>query len=97
MAKAFAPKAKIIKIGLRAGEKMHEEMITSSDSLNTLEFKNYYVILPTTQDFINWNLKNFIKTSDSSIGKYCKEGFSYNSYSNPNYVTISDLKKMTEE
>ena len=97
VAKAFAPRAKIVKIGLRAGEKMHEEMITSSDSLNTLEFKKYYVILPTTQDNINWNLKNFIKSSDTSIGKYCKEGFSYNSYSNPNYVTISDLKKMTDK
>ncbi len=97
VAKAFAPRAKIVKIGLRAGEKMHEEMITSSDSLNTLEFKKYYVILPTTQDNINWNLKNFIKSSDASIGKYCKEGFSYNSYSNPNYVTISDLKKMSDK
>tara|TARA_B100000787_G_C16199145_1_gene303532 strand:- start:10085 stop:11095 length:1011 start_codon:yes stop_codon:yes gene_type:complete len=96
VAKAFAPKAKIINIGLRAGEKMHEEMITTSDSINTLEFKDYYVILPTTQDFINWNLKDFIKKSDSNPGKFCKEGFSYNSYSNPNYVTISELKKMGE-
>ena len=96
VAKAFAPKAKIINIGLRAGEKMHEEMITSSDSYNTLEFKDYYVILPATQDFINWSLKNFIKKSDSSLGKFCKEGFSYNSYNNPNYVTIPELKKMGE-
>ena len=86
VAKAFAPKAKIINIGMRAGEKMHEEMITSSDSYNTLEFKDYYVILPATQDFI--------KKSDSSPGKFCKENFSYNSYDNPDYVTISELKKM---
>jgi UDP-N-acetylglucosamine 4,6-dehydratase len=97
VAKAFAPKAKVINIGLRPGEKMHEEMITISDSLNTLEFKNYYVILPTTPDFINWELKNFIKKSDISIGKFCKENFSYNSYNNPNYVSISELKQMEKK
>jgi UDP-N-acetylglucosamine 4,6-dehydratase len=96
VAKAFAPKAKIVSIGLRAGEKMHEEMITTSDSYNTLEFNDYYVILPTAQDFINWNLKNFIKKSDISTGRFCAEEFSYNSYNNPNYVTIPELKKMGE-
>lgn len=96
VAKAFAPRAKIITIGLRAGEKMHEEMITSSDSYSTIEFKDYYVILPTTNDFINWKVKDFIKKSDSSPGKFCKENFSYNSFNNLNYVTISKLKKMKE-
>ena len=46
LAKHIAPKSKIINIGIRPGEKLHEEMITSEDSPNTIEFKNHYVILP---------------------------------------------------
>ena len=43
--RAFAPSAKKINIGIRPGEKIHEEMITSSDSFNTIEFKDYFVII----------------------------------------------------
>ena len=46
--KAIAPKAKIKIVGIRPGEKIHEEMITKSDSLNTFEFKKYFVILPNS-------------------------------------------------
>jgi UDP-N-acetylglucosamine 4,6-dehydratase/5-epimerase len=95
--KAFAPKAKIKKIGLRAGEKMHEEMITNSDSYNTAEFKNYFVILPVVHDFINWKVKDFIRKSDSSPGKLCKKNFSYNSFNNSKYVTVEQLKKMIKD
>ena len=44
LAKAIAPKIKAKIIGIRPGEKIHEEMITATDSLNAAEFKNYYVI-----------------------------------------------------
>ena len=46
LAKAVAPKVEQKIIGIRPGEKIHEEMITVSDSLKTVEFKKYYVILP---------------------------------------------------
>jgi len=66
VAKAFAPHCKIKVLGLRPGEKLHEEMITSSDSFNTLEYKNYYVILPSTTEFINWNFKDFAKSKKTA-------------------------------
>jgi len=46
IAKAIAPNAKLIDVGIRPGEKLHEEMITESDSYNTIEFEKYYAILP---------------------------------------------------
>ena len=94
--KAFAENAKIVNIGIRPGEKIHEEMITSSDSLSTIEFKNYFVILPTAVDLLSWNVKDFIKKSDDKPGKFCKENFSYNSLNNHEYVSVKQLKKMKE-
>jgi FlaA1/EpsC-like NDP-sugar epimerase len=64
VAKAFAPNCKIRVLGLRPGEKMHEEMITSSDSYNTLEYKDYYVILPSTREFLSWKVEDFVKNKD---------------------------------
>ena len=61
VAKAFAPNCKIKFLGLRPGEKIHEEMITSSDSFNTLEYKDYYVILPSTTEFLSWKIEDFMK------------------------------------
>ena len=52
-------------IGIRPGEKLHEEMITQTDALNCVEFKNYYVILPATP---LWNIEEFIKNSGHSSG-----------------------------
>ena len=49
VAKAIDPKIKTKVIGIRPGEKLHEEMITLSDSYRTLEFKNHFVILPSTK------------------------------------------------
>ena len=47
LAKAISPKAKKPIIGIRPGEKLHEEMITESDSFNTIELNDYYVIMPS--------------------------------------------------
>ena len=58
--KAITPQSKLKYIGLRAGEKKHEEMISVNDSLNTLEFKKHYVIVPNnTSDHLN--LKKYMK------------------------------------
>ena len=57
LAKAISPSAKFKFVGIRPGEKIHEEMISTNESLNTVEFKNYFAIIPKS-DFINWDKKN---------------------------------------
>ena len=49
IAKAIAPKCDHKIVGIRPGEKLHEEMITTTDSLNTIEFNKYFVVLPSTR------------------------------------------------
>ena len=91
VAKAIAPGAKLKMIGIRPGEKLHEEMITETDSLNCIEFKNYYVILPSMP---LWDEDKFIKESNHGIGKKCVFGFSYNSGTNTNFLSVEELKKL---
>ena len=89
--KAVDENIKYKVVGIRPGEKIHEEMITPSDAINTVEFNDYYVILPS----INiWNKDKFLKDSGTSIGKLCKEGFSYNSESNKSFLSIKQLRKL---
>ena len=83
LAKSIAPKAKLKFIGIRPGEKIHEELITRSDSLNTLEFKNYFIILPP-------NNKNFKKL----YPKLSKKEFSYNSETNKKFMNDIQLRKL---
>tara|TARA_Y100001935_G_scaffold238302_1_gene224545 strand:- start:1390 stop:2397 length:1008 start_codon:yes stop_codon:yes gene_type:complete len=94
IAKAVAPRSKIKFIGIRPGEKIHEEMITETDSLNTAEFKNYYVIMPSTEQ---WNIKKFLKESSSAPGKMCDENFSYDSGSNNNFLDVEQIKHLIKD
>ena len=91
IAKAIAPEAKQVITGIRPGEKLHEEMITISDSYNTVEFENYFVIVPSTKSA----LKNIL--IDEKHGKAYEEGVSYNSESNKHYLTIDELRKLIAE
>jgi len=96
VAKAFASNCKIKVLGLRPGEKMHEEMITISDSYNTLEYKDYYVILPSTTEFLNWKIEDFFKNKQNGPLKKCKENFSYNSLQNDKYLTSKELIELVK-
>lgn len=78
-------------IGIRPGEKMHEEMISDSDSTNTIEFKDFYIIRPD-HNFNIWKLKN-IKTNYKP--KLVKEGFHYRSDQNK-FLKIYEIKKLIE-
>tara|TARA_Y100000591_G_scaffold69691_1_gene57828 strand:- start:18216 stop:19214 length:999 start_codon:yes stop_codon:yes gene_type:complete len=91
VAKAIAPKAKHEIIGIRPGEKLHEEMITETDALNSVEFEKYFVILPSTQ---LWDIDKFREESNSSVGEMCEYGFSYNSGTNKNFLNATDLKDL---
>jgi UDP-N-acetylglucosamine 4,6-dehydratase (inverting) len=96
VAKAFAPNCKIKVLGPRPGEKIHEEMITTSDSYNTLEYKDYFVILPSTTEFLNWKTKDFVKNKKNGPPNKCKENFSYNSLQNDKYLTTQELIEMVK-
>ncbi len=87
LAKAISANSKIKIIGIRNGEKLHEEMITLSDSFNTIESKNYYVILPS-------NLDNSKKYLHHYNAKKIKKPFSYNSFENKQKLNGKDIKKL---
>ena len=93
LAKAIAPEINPTIVGIRPGEKLHEEMITKTDSLNAVEFKEYYVIIPDTL-YVKLNKDKFLKKSNSTLGKFCKRGFSYSSEKNSKFLTIKELKNL---
>jgi FlaA1/EpsC-like NDP-sugar epimerase len=82
----IAPKAKHKIIGIRPGEKLHEEMISSDDSYSTYEYSNYYKILPQIYE---WE-KDSLRIKE---GKKVSEGFVYSSDNNREWMTKSDLQK----
>ena len=88
VATAVGPDCEQRIIGIRPGEKIHEEMITSSDSFFTYDLGKYYVILPQMP---KWNINDFIK---SFSARKVREGFTYNSGENEEWVSVEDLRKL---
>ena len=91
LAKAVSIKAKIKTIGIRPGEKLHEEMISKDESLNTIEYKNFYVIVPRSK-YISLDRNKYLKYLKN--GKICPKDFSYNSLENKNYLSVEQLKNL---
>jgi UDP-N-acetylglucosamine 4,6-dehydratase (inverting) len=91
VAEAVAPGCRQEIVGIRPGEKIHEEMITASDSFNTVDLGRYYAILPTTEQY--------------GIDEYCarrggtrvQPGFAYNSGDNPEFLSVDDLRALINE
>lgn len=87
VAQAIAPNVKTEIVGIRPGEKLHEEMITDTDALNTIELDKYYAILPsisysyTNEDYISHHSAKLVPT-----------GFTYNSGTNSEWETIESLR-----
>ncbi len=94
LVKAISKNIETKVIGLRPGEKLHEEMITKSDSMNTLEFNEYFVILP---DLVRLQEKQSQKTKKLLIGSQCPDGFSYNSETNPKFLSINELRELIQD
>ena len=88
LAQAIAPEAEHRVVGIRPGEKIHEEMITASDSPNTVDMGRYYAILPSGSTY--------------SIEDYCARmqgtpvapGFAYDSGSNDDFLSVAQLREM---
>ncbi len=91
VARAVVPDAKYDLIGIRPGEKLHEEMITATDSINTLEFEDYFVIMPSVQ---LWDVNRYMETYD---GKRCADGFAYSSGNNDRWLTVEDIRDLIQE
>lgn len=91
LARVIAPDAKQVIVGIRPGEKIHEEMITADDSLNTVELRNMYVILPPVPD---WNVPAWMKKQKA---RKVKEGFAYNSGKNKQWLKDKALRRLLEK
>ena len=87
MAKAISPKCKLKIIGIREGEKIHEELISKAESVNAFDLKTFYVICGNEKSRKKYsnNLKNKVK-----------EGFVYNSLDNKKYLSVAELKTMAQ-
>lgn len=88
LAKAIDKNCKVEIIGIRPGEKIHEEMITTSDSYLTYEIEDKYVILPQKP---NWILDDYIKKNNAVK---TPNGFSYNSGKNDWFLTTDELRML---
>lgn len=88
VAEAIGPKCEKPEIGIRPGEKIHEEMITPSDSFYTYDLGKYFAIVPTTP---NWKLEDFIREFKA---EKVPHGFSYNSGNNDDWESVEGLRKL---
>lgn len=91
VAEAIGPDCEKPIIGIRPGEKVHEEMITASDSFNTYDLGKYYAILPQVPRF---KLEDFIEQNNA---KPVEQGFRYNSGENEEWETVESLRKLIKE
>ncbi len=88
LAQAIAPNCRIEMVGIRPGEKIHEEMITETDSINTLDCGNYYVIKPTVP---LWNEDDWCQKFNA---QKVQLGFKYNSGTNTEWLSVNEIQSL---
>lgn len=93
VATAIAPELEQKIVGIRPGEKLHEEMITISDSFNTLDLGKYYAILPQKSSYSKYTKDDYKKAFNA---KDVPIGFSYNSGSNTDWETVKTLRQLVK-
>lgn len=91
VAEAIGPECEKPIVGIRPGEKVHEEMITASDSFYTYDLGKYYAILPATHQ---WKLKEYIHTFGA---KKVENGFRYNSGENTQWESVETLRRLIKK
>ena len=91
VAQAIGPDCEHKVIGIRPGEKIHEEMITASDSFFTYNLGKYFVIVPQTPF---WNIDDFISNFKAEL---VPNGFAYNSGTNTEWETVDSLRNLIKE
>jgi len=91
VAEAIGPECEKKVIGLRPGEKIHEEMITSADSFYTYDLGNYFTILPSQH---TWNINEYIEHFNA---KRVAQGYRYNSGENDDWVGVEQIRKLIKQ
>ena len=94
VAKAIAPDLEHRIVGIRPGEKLHEEMITASDSYNTVDLGKYYAILPQKSPYSRYTKEEYKKEFNANN---VPEGFSYDSGNNTDWESIESLRELVIE
>jgi FlaA1/EpsC-like NDP-sugar epimerase len=88
IAEAIGPNCKQEIVGIRPGEKLHEEMITSSDSPNTIDLGGYYAILGSGHQI---NMSQYFKTLNA---QKVPTGFAYESGSNADFLSVTKIREL---
>ncbi len=88
LARAVAPECRTETVGIRPGEKLHETMISEDDARHTLEYDDYFAILP------DLSVLNFARGADPEGGRPCREGFRYGSDTNTEWLSVEQLRSM---
>ncbi len=91
VAKAIGPDCEHPVVGIRPGEKIHEEMITQSDSFNTVDLGRYYAILPSAGEHTNEEYARLMG------GKPVTPGFAYDSGTNNHFLTVEELRQLMRD
>lgn len=92
LASAIGPNCEQKIVGIRPGEKLHEEMITVTDSLNTIEASGYYIIVPNSI-FVSHE-ENMQQYTQHYNATRVPRGFSYNSGENSQWLSIEELRSL---
>jgi UDP-N-acetylglucosamine 4,6-dehydratase len=88
LARAIDSECKTVIVGIRPGEKLHEVMVPEDDARHTLEYEDYFAILPT---FHEWDAQDYLHKNG---GKSCPDGFRYGSDTNDSWLSIEQLRQM---
>ena len=88
LARAIAPACRIENIGIRPGEKLHETMLSEDDARYTLEYDDYYAVLPNPETAV------FQRDSLPEGGRPCPENFAYSSHTNSQWLSVEELRRM---
>lgn len=91
VAEAIAPECRTEVVGIRPGEKIHEEMITASDGFNTVDLGEYFAILPSAGEL------DVDAYAQRMGGKPVSPGFAYDSGANRNFLSVERLRELIAE
>ncbi|PID42431.1 MAG: UDP-N-acetylglucosamine 4,6-dehydratase (inverting) [Proteobacteria bacterium] len=92
LAEALAPGMEWDVIGIRPGEKLNEKMVPGDDSGRTIEFDRHFVITPTIK-FADRNV-DYQESRKGERGRYVSPGFTYDSASNPDFLTVEQIRAL---